>query len=175
MIPNIITLMRLLLVPVIIVTIGQGNWMLAFVCFSVAGISDAIDGTIAHRYSMQTELGAYLDPIADKALLVSIFVMLSIVGLVPSWVAIMVVSRDIMIVGGILLAWLMGSPMPINPHMVSKLNTLIQISFAGLVLGMQAFSLRIDWVVEYGIIAVAALTSASMATYLAQFTKHMAD
>ncbi|MFM6281335.1 MAG: CDP-alcohol phosphatidyltransferase family protein, partial [Dolichospermum sp.] len=167
MIPNIITLMRLILVPVIIVTIGQGNWILAFVCFSLAGVSDAVDGTIARRYSMQTELGAYLDPIADKALLVSIFVMLSIVGLVPSWVAIMVVSRDVMIVGGILLAWLLGSPLPISPNLISKLNTLIQISFAGLVLAMQAFSLPVDGFLDYGIIVVAALTSISMATYLA--------
>jgi cardiolipin synthase len=175
MIPNIITMVRLLLVPVIVATIGQGNWILAFVCFSVAGISDAVDGTIARRFAMQTELGSYLDPIADKALLVSIFVMLSVVGLIPGWVAIMVVSRDIMIVGGILLAWLLGTPIPINPHLVSKLNTLVQITFAGLILGMQAFSLHADWAVEYGIIVVAALTSVSMANYLAQFIKHMAD
>lgn len=175
MIPNIITMVRLLLVPVIIATIGQGNWILAFICFSVAGISDAVDGTIARRFAMQTELGSYLDPIADKALLVSIFVMLGIVGLIPGWVAIMVVSRDIMIVGGILLAWVLGAPIPINPHLVSKINTTVQIAFAGLVLGTQAFSLTADWAVEYGIIGVATLTIASMATYLTQFIKHMAD
>ena len=175
MIPNIITMVRLILVPVIVAMIGQGNWTLAFFCFAVAGVSDAIDGTIARRYSMQTELGAYLDPIADKALLVSIFVMLSFVGLIPGWVAIMVVSRDIMIVGGILLAWVLGTPIPINPHLVTKINTTMQIAFAGLVLGTQAFLIKADWAVEYGIIAVAALTIASMATYLTQFIKHMAD
>lgn len=175
MIPNLITMVRLILVPVIVAMIGHGNWIFAFFCFAAAGISDAVDGTIARRYSMQTELGAYLDPIADKALLVSIFVMLSVVGLIPGWVAIMVVSRDIMIVGGILLAWVLGAPIPINPHMVSKINTTMQIAFAGLVLGTQAFSLKADWAVEYGIIGVATLTIASMATYLMQFIKHMAD
>ena len=112
MIPNIITMVRLLLVPVIVATIGQGNWILAFVCFSVAGISDAVDGTIARRFAMQTELGSYLDPIADKALLVSIFVMLSVVGLIPGWVAIMVVSRDIMIVGGFFWRGFWEHPFP---------------------------------------------------------------
>src|SRR2546429_8435447 len=100
----------------------------AFVLFLAAGISDAIDGFLAKRFGMATELGAYLDPLADKAMLVSIYVALGIAEAVPGWLVILVVSRDIMIVSAVILSWVVGKPMPLKPLLVSKLNTRSHIS-----------------------------------------------
>ena len=109
--------------------------LLAFIVFVIAGVSDAIDGFLAKRFDMATELGAYLDPLADKALLVSIYVTLAMLGKMPAWLTIVVVSRDIMIVGAIVLSWVLGKPVTIRPLRVSKLNTAAQIVLAALVLG----------------------------------------
>ncbi len=88
---------------------------IAFVLFLVAGVSDAVDGFLAKRFRMTTVLGSYLDPLADKALLVSIYVTLGINGQLPRWLVILVVSRDVMIVGGVMLSWLVGSPVKMKP------------------------------------------------------------
>src|ERR671920_1487112 len=137
-IPNIITIGRLIIVPFVVMMIGQGRWGIAFVLFVVAGISDAVDGFIARRFDMRSEFGAYIDPLADKALLVSIYVTLSIVGIIPSWLAIVVVSRDLMIVAAVLLSWVMARPVEIKPKTISKINTFAQIGFAALVLSTNA-------------------------------------
>ena len=113
--------------------IGQGQWATAFLLFVAAGVSDAVDGFIARRFDMRSEFGAYLDAVADKALLVSIYVTPGVVGVLPGWLAIVVVSRDIMIVGAIIMSWLMGRPVAIKPLTISKLNTAAQIAFAALV------------------------------------------
>ncbi len=97
-IPNLITLARIILVPVIVWAIASNQMEIAFAVFVIAGISDAVDGFLAKRFNMASELGALLDPLADKALLVSIYVALGIWGAVPRWIVILVVSRDIMIV-----------------------------------------------------------------------------
>ena len=115
---------------------------LAFLLFLAAGISDAVDGFLAKRFGMTTELGAYLDPLADKALIVSIYVTLGITGVIPRWLVILVVSRDIMIVGAIMLSWLVDKPVKIKPLWCRKLNTVAQIVFAGLVLAALGFRFR---------------------------------
>src|SRR3712207_5216865 len=102
-------------------------------------VSDGIDGFIARRFDMRSEFGAHIDPLADKALLVSIYVTLAIAGVLPSWLAIVVVSRDLMIVAAVLLSWVMARPVKIKPLMVSKLNTAAQIGLAALVLCTKAF------------------------------------
>ena len=129
-IPNLITLARILLVPVVVWAIASGEMRIAFLLFLAAGISDAVDGFLAKRFGMTTELGAYLDPLADKVLIVSIYVTLGITGVIPLWLVILVVSRDIMIVGAIILSWLVDKPVKIKPHPVSKLNTVAQIVLA---------------------------------------------
>lgn len=174
-IPNIITLIRLILVPIVIVALTQHAWVLAFALFAIAGISDAVDGAIARRFHMKSELGAYLDPLADKALLVSIYVTLAITGVLPVWLAILVVSRDAMIVSAILLSWLMDRPIAINPLLVSKLNTTAQIAFAGLILGANAFAIPLGAAEVVGFVVVAALTVGSTAAYLALWLRHMAS
>ena len=115
------------MVPVVVWAITSGAMQMAFLLFVVAGISDGVDGFLAKRFDMASELGAYLDPLADKALLVSIYVALGIAGALPQWLVILVVSRDIMIVGAIMLSWLLGKPVPMRPHLSSKLNTAAQI------------------------------------------------
>ena len=141
-IPNLITLGRILLVPVVVWAIAAGAMWLAFVLFVAAGVSDAVDGYLAKRFNMTTELGAYLDPLADKALIVSIYLTLGISGEIPRWLVIMVVSRDIMIVSGVILAWVLGNPLKMKPLLVSKLNTVAQILFACVVLGSLGFGIE---------------------------------
>jgi cardiolipin synthase len=173
-IPNLITIGRLIIVPFLIVMIMQGRWETAFVLFVAAGVSDAADGFIARHFDMRSEFGAYIDPIADKALLVSIYVTLAIVGAIPGWLAIVVVSRDAMIVGAVLLSWIMGRPVEIKPLLVSKLNTTAQIAFAAFALGSNAFGIEVGEAVRLAMMwVVAALTVASAGAYLGGWLRHM--
>lgn len=172
-IPNLLTLARILLVPVVVWAIAQGQMGIALAAFVVAGITDAVDGYVAKRFGQQTELGAYLDPLADKTLIVSIYVSLAIFGFIPHWVAILVVSRDIMIVGAVLLSTLVEKPLTIQPLMVSKANTAAQIVFAALVLAAKGLRIDLDWAIFLAMWAVAALTLASAAAYLVAWTRHM--
>jgi cardiolipin synthase (CMP-forming) len=172
--PNLITIGRLIIVPLVIVMIGQAQWSVAFVLFVVAGVSDAVDGYLARRFDMRSEFGAYIDPLADKALLVSIYVTLSVVGELPGWLAIVVVSRDAMILSAIVVSRLMERPVAIRPLMISKLNTAAQIAFAALVLGAKAFALELGAGETAAMLIVAALTIASAGAYLAGWLRHMA-
>jgi cardiolipin synthase len=174
-IPNLITIARLISVPLIVVMMGQERWGLAFILFVAAGISDGVDGFIARRFNMRSEFGAYLDALADKALLVSIYVTLSVTGVLPGWLAILVVSRDLMIISAIMVSWLMERPLAIKPMFVSKLNTGAQIVFAALVLGTKAVILDAPTLYGIGMVLVAALTMISAAAYLTRWMRHMAS
>jgi cardiolipin synthase len=173
LLPNIITVGRLFLVPVVVAMISDQIWSVAFAAFAIAGLSDAFDGFIAKRFDLRTELGAYLDPLADKALLVSIYVTLSVAGILPGAIAILVVSRDVMIVGAVIISWVLDRPVEIRPLWISKLNTLMQITFAGAVLAAKAFGLSLDGWFVVMMVCVAALTLVSTAAYLAQWLRHM--
>ena len=172
-IPNLITLARILAVPVILWAITSGEIRIAFVLFLVAGLSDLVDGFLAKRFGMATELGAYLDPLADKAMIVSIYVALGIIEAIPRWLVILVVSRDIMIVGAVILSWLVDKPVKLKPLTVSKLNTVVQIMLATAVLAALAFRWEIPLVVNTLIALVAALTLLSIAFYVAEWVRHM--
>jgi cardiolipin synthase len=172
--PNLITIGRLILVPLVIVMIIDQRWQAAFVIFVAAGVSDAIDGFIAKRFDMASELGAYLDPVADKALIVSIYITLAMVGAIPYWLVVLVVSRDLMIVSAVILSWVMAKPVVIAPFLVSKLNTAAQLAFAALMLGSRAFGVDPGPAVELGQLLVALLTVGSMTAYLAYWLRHMA-
>jgi cardiolipin synthase (CMP-forming) len=171
---NLLTVLRFCLVPVVIVAIVNKQWTLAFVCFVAAGITDGIDGFVARHFNMRTELGAYLDPLADKALLVSIYITLAVVDILPVWIAVLVVSRDVMIVGAVIVSWIMDNPVEINPLYLSKANTAGQIGFAAYMLAALVFSWSHPGLVLAGMITVAALTVASMVAYLATWFRHMA-
>ena len=172
-IPNLITLGRILLVPFVVWTIASGRLQLAFLLFLAAAVSDGVDGFLAKRFGMKTELGAYLDPLADKILIVSIYVTLGITGVIPLWVVILVVSRDFMIVGAIMLSWLVNMPVKIKPHIISKLNTAAQILYACLVLASYGYQFNAEPVLTLVMVLVAVLTSLSVILYLAQWVRHM--
>lgn len=173
--PNVITLGRIILVPVIFWLLVNGHTKYAFLVFVCAGISDAVDGFIAKRFKLQTELGGYLDPLADKLLIVSIYVALGVAKQLPSWLVIAVVSRDILIVVGVLLAWLLGNPLAMQPRAVSKANTAAQITLAAVVLADEGFHLGGAWL-KVGLIWIAGgLTLASLAVYLRDWVVHMAN
>ena len=172
-IPHFITLGRIILVPVVFWLLVSGRKDAAFFLFVTAGVSDAVDGFLAKRFGWATELGAYLDPLADKLLIVSIFVALGVLGDLPSWLVIAVVSRDILIVCAVILSWLLGHPVRIKPLAVSKANTACQIALAALVLADHAFALGLDRLVTVAIWATAATTMASLALYLRAWIRHM--
>lgn len=174
-IPNLLTLLRILLVPVVVWAIAQGQMSIALAAFVIAGVTDAVDGYIAKHFDQQTELGAYLDPLADKALIVSIYVSLAIFGFIPPWVAILVVSRDIMIVGAVVLSTLMERPLTIQPLLVSKANTVAQIVFAALVLAASGLKLDLDWAIFVAMWSVAVLTLASAGAYMVGWARHMSN
>jgi cardiolipin synthase len=172
-IPNIITLGRILLVPFIVWAIASNQLEIAFAIFIIAGVSDAVDGFLAKRFNMSSELGALLDPLADKALLVSIYMALGIWGAIPRWIVILVVSRDIMIVGAVIVSWLFGKPIPMKPLMVSKLNTVAQVAFAALVLASLGFGFNST---PYDLILmgfVTVFTLLSVSFYLVEWARHM--
>jgi cardiolipin synthase (CMP-forming) len=172
-IPNLITLVRILLVPIVIWAITAGEMRIAFVLFLAAGISDAVDGFLAKRFEMTTELGAYLDPLADKAMLVSIYIALGIIEAVPRWLVILVVFRDIMIVSAVILSWLVDKPLPLKPLLVSKLNTVAQIALACVVLAALGFHFNARIAVGALISLVAVLTLLSVIFYLAEWVRHI--
>ena len=171
---NMITLARIIMVPVVFWFLVSGKLTLAFYTFLIAGVTDAVDGYLAKRFSWQTDLGAYLDPLADKLLLVSIFVALGASGALPSWLVIAVVARDILIVAAVILALLLGQPMRMRPYWISKLTTTVQIVLAATTLADQAFALHMDTIRFVLIWAVAFVTAASLALYLRAWLLHMA-
>ncbi len=172
-IPNLITLARIILVPVVVWAITSGQMLAAFGLFVAAGISDAVDGFLAKRFHMESELGAYLDPLADKALIVSIYVSLGIAAALPISLVILVVSRDIMIISGFMLAWLVDRPMPVKPLPISKANTVAQIVLAAVVLAEHGFGFGVEPLSLALVVVVAILTLLSIAFYLAEWLKHM--
>jgi cardiolipin synthase (CMP-forming) len=172
-IPNLITLARIILVPVVVWAIISGEMLSAFALFVVAGVSDAVDGFLAKRFHMASELGAYLDPLADKALIMSIYVALGIAKALPISLVILVVSRDIMIISGFMLVLLVTKPMPVRPHPVSKLNTVAQILLAVLVLAEKSFGFDAATLQTATVVLVAILTLASIGFYMAEWFRHM--
>ena len=164
--PNIITLARIALVPVLILLLKDQDYAAGLIVFVIAGASDALDGYLAKRLNVQSRLGAILDPVADKLLLVSAYVMLTVLGHIPFWLVLVVVFRDLLIVGGYMLYTSHAGPVKMRPSILSKLNTLMQIALATLVLAQQAAGL--DWPLTIDVLVVAVLitTVVSGAHYL---------
>lgn len=131
--PNSLTILRILLIPVFIGFLLYERYEYSLAVLLLAGLTDGLDGTIARVANQRTRLGAYLDPLADKLLLTSGFVTLSVLHLVPSWIAIVVVSRDMMLMTGTLLARLTESHLDISPTLLGKGTTLVQLSYLILV------------------------------------------
>jgi cardiolipin synthase len=171
--PNLITIARILLVPLAVWLVLSAEYLAALAVFVAAGVSDAIDGYLARRFNSKTELGSYLDPLADKALLVSTYIVLGFMLAIPAWLVIVVVTRDLLIIGAVVLAWLLGRPLQMLPLFISKFNTVLQIAFAGAVLFLMGFGLQADAIFWSGAIGVAASTIASGALYMRDWLRHM--
>ena len=132
--PNALTLLRLLLVPLLIYLLHEGAYGVALGVFLLAGLTDAADGFVAKRFHQQTELGKVLDPVADKALVVSLYISLAWLGWVPFWLVVAVVARDgIIVVGALGYHYLTGA-LEMVPTLLSKANTALQLGFVALVL-----------------------------------------
>ncbi len=172
-IPNLITIMRFVLVPAVVLAMLNMRWDWAFAGFLVAGISDGVDGYIARRFNQHSKLGAYLDPMADKVLLVSVFVVMGFIGELPLWLVVTMVSRDALIICAVLLSTVMAHPVEMKPLYVSKANTAAQIVLAAVVLGELALGLHLDPLRPALIILSGVLTVASAAAYLVAWLRHM--
>jgi cardiolipin synthase len=171
--PNLITIGRILLVPALVWAIAAGETKIAFGLFLAAGISDAVDGFLAKRFGMSTDFGALLDPLADKALIISVFIGLGVAGAIPLWLVVLVVSRDILIIGAVMLALLLGKPIKVRPLVVSKLNTVAQIVLACLVLAALGFGFDAGPLQTILMLAVATLTLVSIGFYTREWVRHM--
>ena len=164
--PNIISLGRLLSVPVVIYLILNDFMTAAFWLFIAAGISDGVDGYLAKALGQSSALGAYLDPIADKVLLVGVYLTLGQAGHLPTWLVIMVVFRDLIIVGGIILLHISNSGIRMRPLLISKVNTAAQIALIALVLVELGSKIDLGGFLNVLIYVVGATTIASGASYI---------
>ncbi|MCP9454671.1 MAG: CDP-alcohol phosphatidyltransferase family protein [Nitrospira sp.] len=128
-IPNSLTILRILLIPVLIGCMTYGEYGLALAVLLCAGLTDAVDGLIARRLNQQTKLGMFLDPLADKLLLTSGFLSLASLHLVPSWLVILVVSRDVILLLGTAVAHLTASRLDVTPTIWGKGTTALQLAY----------------------------------------------
>ena len=164
--PNLLTLMRLFIIPFLVIEILDGQYGMAFALFILAGISDALDGLLARLLSQRTTLGQYLDPIADKLLLSTLFVVFTHVGLVPRYVTVLVFSRDLGILLISTLLFATGTLRDFRPSIFGKLNTLAQITALIAVFCGKVFTSPGILVVRDGLIrAIAVLAPLSAAQY----------
>jgi cardiolipin synthase len=172
--PNALSLARLVLVPLAVWQILDERYDRAFIVFALAGISDAVDGFLARRLDARTALGAVLDPVADKALLVSVYVTLGHAGLLPVGLVILVVFRDALIILGVLLFHLAGQRMIMAPLQVSRINTVAQVVCAGWVMAATGFGIMQGPVTTILIVLVTVTTLSSGAAYVVVWGRRLA-
>jgi cardiolipin synthase len=141
--PNVLTTLRLAAAPATAGLLAQGHFNAAFGLFALAGLSDAADGFLAKRFGLSSRLGRFLDPVADKALMLAVFVTLAILDDVPMWLAATVILRDLLIVTGLTVAVASGAPISIKPLMAGKICTATQVAYVALHLGSHAFGFSI--------------------------------
>jgi len=140
-IPNLLTVLRILLVPPIVWSLLAQRFDRALLLFFVAGLSDGLDGYLAKQFDWSSRLGALLDPLADKLMLLSSYLALAWLGLLPVWLVVLVLVRDLVIVGGAVTYHFRVERVDAAPTIISKLNTLLQILLVLLVIAARAF----DW------------------------------
>jgi cardiolipin synthase len=145
-IPNIISVIRILLVVPIALALARQQLSLAVLLFAVAAASDGVDGYLARAFGWQSELGAVLDPIADKLLLATVFVTLAYLKLVPLWLMAAAVGRDIIIVAGAIAYRVFIGPLTAHPSLISKMNTICQAAYILTVLSREKFAAPPEWV-----------------------------
>jgi len=174
--PNAITIIRILLIPLFLYKIIQGEMIFATAVYLTAAISDGLDGFIARVWKLQTKLGTFLDPMADKLLVTASFLSLSMIGIIPLWITLAVISRDIIIVGGSLLVYLLKHELNIRPQLIGKVTTFFQFSYILLVLLGSAFVIPfLSKLYNPMLFITGGLTIISLAVYILDGVKALED
>jgi cardiolipin synthase (CMP-forming) len=168
--PNVLTFIRILLIPIFVILIINRYLGWAAITFAVAGITDGIDGLVARLTHQRTELGAYLDPIADKLLLSSAFITLAIIDILPNWLAVIVITRDVIILVGFLLMAFTNHRPNIRPSLLSKITTVFQISTI-LIFFITAYYPHLGWLSSFAIYGTTLFTILSGSHYVYLGTK----
>jgi cardiolipin synthase len=145
-VPNLITTIRIILAPIFIIYLLNDQFLEALYVFVIAGISDGADGLVARVFNQKSRLGAFLDPLADKILLVAAFVVLAVQDHIPSWLAVIVITRDLLILLGVLILFLYRGHLKIRPSMLSKITTCLQLGAVFLVLIRNHFHLFSEYI-----------------------------
>lgn len=159
--PNFLTLLRVVAIPVVLTVLARGDYALAFILLVCAGITDVIDGAVARINDSHSDLGALLDPMADKLLLLSSFVVLGVAGHVPAWLVALVVMRDVILVGGYVAVFVVDQEwMKIDPSRLGKMTTFIQLFTLGFaIVGEARPDLPLRWF-NYSMQTLTALATA---------------
>ncbi|MCH1477614.1 MAG: CDP-alcohol phosphatidyltransferase family protein [Arenicellales bacterium] len=165
-IPNLLTLARIAAVPVLILFLYEGRYGAALAVFVLAGITDGLDGWIAKRFKCVTRLGSILDPLADKILIVSTYVMLVLAGDLPFWLILLIGFRDLGIIAGVLVLNTLNGHVQMQPSLLSKVNTFLQISLVILVMVERIGFIALEPVAEILLWFVAVTTVASAIHYV---------
>ena len=173
-IPNIITMIRILLTPIFVIYVINDQLLTGLIILVICGVSDGLDGLIARVFKQKSRLGSYLDPLADKIILMSAFIALSIRGFLPSWLSVAVISRDILILTGIIILYLTGVELNIKPVISSKITTCFQFATVIAVLAREYLVPYRDYYL-YLYYVTALFTIISFLQYLYQWQKMMSD
>ncbi len=172
--PNLLTALRLVCAPAFAFLLMSGADRAALGVFVFAGLSDAADGFLAKRFGLATPFGRYLDPVADKLLMLAAFLALTILGYSPPWLAALVIARDVTIIAAIALAHILTFPLRIAPLAIGKLSTAAQIAYVGLSLFLLAFDLHWQELAGIAAMVTAAVTAASWFAYAAVWIRAFA-
>ncbi len=164
-VPNLLTTLRLAAAPATAGLLAGGHFDAAFGLFALAGLSDAADGFLAKRFGLSTRLGRLLDPVADKALMLAVFVTLAFFDDVPMWLATIVILRDLLILSGLAIAVASRAPISIKPVMAGKLCTATQVTYAAIHLASLAFGFSIAWLSPTDAYVTAGIAVASALAY----------
>ncbi len=163
--PNFLTALRLCAAPLTALLILRGADAEALAVFAFAGLSDALDGYLARRYAPGSRFGVYLDPAADKLLMLASFVTLTVIKQVPLWLTALIIARDLAIVAGVGIAWLLSLPLRVAPLTIGKASTVVQVGYVALVLLLLALDADQPGLVLAGAVATGAVTLVSWLAY----------
>jgi cardiolipin synthase (CMP-forming) len=164
-IPNLLTALRLAAAPALAILLVAGDYGAALGIFAFAGLSDAADGFLAKRYGMTTRFGRYLDPAADKLLMLAAFLTLAFLGLSPWWLTVLVIARDVAIVLAVLVAYMLALPLRVQPLFIGKVNTVVQVSYIGLILIFLVFGADAPQISGWAVLVTATFTIVSWFAY----------
>lgn len=169
LLPNCISLLRIFAVPLTVYLLLSQQMTAAFWLIIVAGVSDGLDGYLAKRLNAVTLIGTYLDPLADKTMLIAVCLCLAHLGYLPCWIIALAILRDLLILGGVLLSNMLELELSVDPILISKLNTVLQIIMVAFALGREAMGWDLLQVMSALVYLVAVTTIVSGTLYLARW------